>query len=340
MYLPTLLLVTFGLPVLALVLSCVGTRLLLGWLHKRAILDVPNDRSNHVHPTPRGGGIAVIATILLLWAVIPLYGTLIGKPLAFDGMGGIMAGIALLAAISWWDDVKGLGALPRLLAQAVAVLLGLQAVGPVIPEWPFWMDRTLLVLGWLWFINLFNFMDGIDGISATETMFIAAGIWLITLVSRPDDAWLLYSGVVGAAALGFAVWNRPPARIFLGDVGSVPLGYILAFLLTILLQQGYYVVALLIPFYYLADATSTLAMRAFAGQRVWQAHSQHAYQYAVRGGLSHRRVVAFIAALNMILLVLAVAVQYKRIDVWLAVTVAILLTFLLIGYFRSRNGST
>jgi len=134
---------------------------------------------------------------------------------------------------------------------------------------------------------------------------------------------------LAAAALGFLVWNWPPAKIFLGDVGSVPLGFLLGWLLLKLAAGGDWAAALILPLYYLADATITLARRAIRGERVWRAHRQHYYQRAVQGGRSHARVSAGIGATNLMLVALAVLSLTQP---WIALGLAGLVTALLLGW--------
>src|SRR5438874_5156041 len=149
-------------------LACLFTRVLIPILARREILDHPNERSSHLAPTPRGGGIAVTGSVLLAWIVLVRTGS------APSGIGGIALGAVFLAVVSWIDDLHGLSPLARLLAQVVAVTIGLSA----LPEWHGLLRLALIALVWLWWINLFNFMDGIDGLAAGEAAAIGAGLLL------------------------------------------------------------------------------------------------------------------------------------------------------------------
>jgi len=163
-------------------------------------------------------------------------------------------------------------------------------------------------LAWLWFINLYNFMDGIDGITGIETLVITLGI--IVLAQITDGAPDTLQGpalVIAATAVGFLIWNWAPAKIFMGDVGSVPLGFVLGWLLLDLAGEGYVLAALILPGYYLTDATVTLFSRLLRGEKIWQAHRQHAYQQAVQNGLSHGSVSIRVALAGMALIALAAA---------------------------------
>jgi UDP-N-acetylmuramyl pentapeptide phosphotransferase/UDP-N-acetylglucosamine-1-phosphate transferase len=286
------------LAVAAGALTIVATRRVLGYLTDRQILDRPNDRSSHTLPTPRGGGLAttpVMAALLILgcW----------GTPMALLGIGALV-----LLAVSWVDDRKGLPALPRFLAHAgtIAALLAMLPPESLVfgDALPFWLDRVLAGLGWLWFVNLYNFMDGIDGITGTETISLGLGIAVIggsAAVSLAPPAL-----VVAAVGAGFLAFNWHPAKLFLGDSGSVPFGYVLGGLLLLLAIEGQLAAALILPAYYLADATITLGRRALNRERIWQAHRKHFYQRAVQGGKRHDQVVLAIAGGNGVLIGCAV----------------------------------
>lgn len=298
-------------------------------LVRHGIYDAPNARSSHTTAKPRGGGLALIPVILLAWTAT---GATAGIP---GGLWWIMALALGLAAVSFADDIRGLGPAPRLAAQLLAVILALTAFegGPVFQGLlPLWLDRVLAGFLWLWFINLFNFMDGIDGISGVETMTIGLGLTFVALlVGRPDWAVLLPL-LVAAAAFGFLMWNWEPSRIFLGDSGSVTLGFLLGWLLLDTAASGLWAVALILPAYYLTDATLTLFKRLLRQEKVWRAHKQHAYQRAVAGGWSHARTTSAIAAANLVLLALALiaAASWTMIAVVSAALVVMLLFWLLL----------
>ncbi|MFL7901193.1 MraY family glycosyltransferase [Azospirillum argentinense] len=291
-------------------LSWLLTGRVLAYLRRKAILDHPNDRSSHSIPTPRGGGWGVMLTLLPAWAVI--------AATADDPLRAlpILVGAVALMAVSWMDDRRGLGPAPRFLAQIAAVVAGLSALpGSALPGdglvfqglLPFWADRLVAAVGWLWFVNLFNFMDGIDGLAGGEAASIGAGLALVAALAGLDPALALYGLAAAGAALGFLMWNWYPAKLFMGDVGSVPLGFTLGWLLLALAASGLWVAALLIPAYFLADATFTLLRRLVEGKKVWQAHREHFYQKATQRGRSHAQVVRLVLMLNAALLLLAAA---------------------------------
>jgi UDP-N-acetylmuramyl pentapeptide phosphotransferase/UDP-N-acetylglucosamine-1-phosphate transferase len=172
--------------------------------------------------------------------------------------------------------------------------LGLQAAAVALFLWfqPLhsWLAIGFLALIWLWFINLYNFMDGIDGITGVETASIGLGIALVASHSDATSGMVAPALCVAAGGIGFLVWNWHPAKVFLGDSGSVPLGLLIGGLLIDLLMQGHWTAALILPGYYWADASLTLAKRLLNGEKIWQAHRKHYYQRAARGDAGPRKV--------------------------------------------------
>jgi len=282
-----------ALAVATLATSWIATGQVLRWLDRRQIVDVPNHRSSHVRPTPRGGGIGLLAAALPALLVFALATT----PMPWLPL--ILAA-ALLALISWHDDRGHVPARWRLLAQAAAVAAGLAVIDGRVFQGllPAWLDPIVAGLAWIWFVNLTNFMDGIDGITGVEAASIGIGIALVGAPTAP-------ALILAAASLGFLRWNWHPARLFMGDVGSVPLGYLIGALLLMLASDGQWAAALILPAYYLADASWTLARRLLQRKRVWEAHREHFYQQAVQRGWSHARVAATVGIVNIGLVVLA-----------------------------------
>jgi UDP-N-acetylmuramyl pentapeptide phosphotransferase/UDP-N-acetylglucosamine-1-phosphate transferase len=268
------------------------------------VFDLPNQRSSHATPTPRGGGLAIVPLLLLAWAGA----SLLSGPQVGD-IWMLLAGAVVLAAISVADDLKGLPMALRLLVQFGAVSLGLLALqdsGPVFQGWlPPVLDRLLAALAWLWFINLFNFMDGIDGLAGVEAISIGAGLGLAAWIAGLSGPMIALPLLLGAAVGGFLPWNWAPAKIFLGEVGSVPLGYLLGWLLLLFAAEGLWVPALVLPLYFLADASLTLVRRALRHPRPWEPHREHAYQRAVQGGWSHAQVVGRVVLCNLVLVAMA-----------------------------------
>ena len=289
---------------LAAIAISAGLIMALRPLLVRYALARPNARSSHKQPTPQGGGIAVVAaTLASLWLGVALSGLAGGMQLA-----ALTLAAMLLALIGAVDDVRGLGAAPRLVMQALAVgivIATLPADFRVVPLLPHALEWALLLLGGVWFVNLVNFMDGIDWMTVAETVPITAGVALLGLTGAvPPSASLVALALLGAI-IGFAPFNRPVARLFLGDVGSLPVGLMLGWILMMLASRGHLAAAVLLPLYYLADATITLARRLVRREAVWQAHRTHFYQRATDGGFSVTEIVVRVFVLNLALATLA-----------------------------------
>jgi UDP-N-acetylmuramyl pentapeptide phosphotransferase/UDP-N-acetylglucosamine-1-phosphate transferase len=281
--------------------SSLATRALIPILRRHNVLDRPNERSSHDVPTPRGGGIAVVGTALLAWLVLRQVGRVPPAIL------GISLGTVLLAIVCWIDDLRGLSPATRLAAQSAAVAIGLSALPATDNVLQAWLGQVgyLAATGllWIWWVNLFNFMDGIDGLGGSEAAAIGGGLLLFAAFgSGTDPATALLGAAILGGALGFLVWNWSPAQIFLGDIGSVPLGYLTGFLLIDLAARGHWKIALILPLYFIADATITLLRRLLRGERVWLPHRQHYYQQAVRRGLGHPAVVGRVIAADFLLI--------------------------------------
>ncbi|MSO85835.1 MAG: glycosyltransferase family 4 protein [Rhodospirillales bacterium] len=277
--------------------------MLLSWL---SLFDHPNERSSHSGPIPRGAGLVVTPVLVAAVGGIGFYGP--NAPASAIAV----AGLALvLGFVSWRDDRHGLPIPVRLVAQAGAIAAALYVMrdagpflGGVLPPW---LDLAVAGLFWLWFTNLFNFMDGIDGVAATETVLVGFGAAIVAALAFAPGGLSLIGVSFAAAATGFLWWNWPPAKIFLGDVGSIPLGFLLGWLLLLLAQEGQWAAALILPLYYLADATLTLAGRILRRERFWQAHRQHFYQRAARGRMGHAGVTLAVLAAGVVLIAAAAA---------------------------------
>lgn len=328
----TLQMLALGL--VAMALSWAGTRQLVGALTRHAILDRPNARSSHAAPVPRGGGIAVIGVVLPAWALIAALSS--QRPAT---MAVVLAGALGLALLSWSDDRGGLPVWLRLAAQAVTVAVVLTMApqrfdlfGDALPNW---VGLTAIALAWVWFINLFNFMDGIDGIAGGEAASIGIGVAVVAAAAALDWPIAAKGIALAGAAIGFLCWNWHPARIFLGDVGSVPLGYLIGWLLLELAQAGQAMAALILPLYFLADATITLLRRALNRERVWEAHRSHFYQRAVEGGLDHAEVTRRVLLANAVLAAAALLGVFA--PSWLALLAAAAVVLVLLGDLSRRR---
>jgi UDP-N-acetylmuramyl pentapeptide phosphotransferase/UDP-N-acetylglucosamine-1-phosphate transferase len=273
-------------------------------LFARYALARPNARSSHKAPTPQGGGVAVVlGGFIALLAV-----ALLGQAQGLGGLAPLGGAVALLMALGVADDIVSLPALPRLALQAVAVaavVATMPADLRALPPLPLVFERIVEALALLWFVNLVNFMDGIDWITVAETVPVAAGVYVLSLFGAVPQTPALVALALLGAMLGFAPFNRPVAKLFLGDGGSLPIGLVMGWLLLQLAGNGHLIAALLLPLYYVADATITLARRSVRGERITEAHRSHFYQIATTRGFSVMDVVKRVFAANLVLLWLA-----------------------------------
>jgi UDP-N-acetylmuramyl pentapeptide phosphotransferase/UDP-N-acetylglucosamine-1-phosphate transferase len=325
--------------VLAAVL-CVGLRPLL----RRYALARPNARSSHTVPTPQGGGIAVLAGAFAalgaaLW-LAPVEGEAARAAVV---LALAAAGLGIVGA---WDDIRPLPASLRLMLQAACVGFVLLRAAPelrLFPElMPLSVERALALLAGVWFVNLVNFMDGLDWITVAGIVPLTAALALAGLlgVIDPVTGWL--AAALCGGLIGFSPFNRPVARLFLGDVGSLPIGLVTAYLLYRLAGTGAFAAALILPLYHVADATITLIRRLARGEKVWQAHRSHFYQQATANGFSVLAVVGRVALLNLALAAIAgVSLLWPALPVQLAcLALAALVTGLLLRRFAAgpRHG--
>jgi UDP-N-acetylmuramyl pentapeptide phosphotransferase/UDP-N-acetylglucosamine-1-phosphate transferase len=270
----------------------------------RYALARPNARSSHKVPVPQGAGMAVMAAML---AAVVLTGWWSPSRAPLGGVVIVLAAAAFIAAVGAIDDLKPIPVLPRLFLQLIAVgtvVLALPYDVRIVPFLPGWLERTLLVLAMLWFVNLSNFMDGLDWMTIAEMLPTTTALAAFALMGLASSETLPTIVALAGALIGFAPFNKPVARIFLGDVGSLPIGLIVAWGLVMLAGQ-HLTAALLLPLYYAADATLTLLMRLSRREKVWEAHRTHFYQRATDHGFSVLQVVTRVFVLNILLAILA-----------------------------------
>lgn len=266
------------------------------WLLARlAVFDQPGERSNHKAPVVTGGGIAVILVT-------------IGFLVVANSAGALIWPLILLLGVSFLDDRHSLPVLQRLGVQLVAVIIGLSAIKGSVFQGilPMWLEYPIVVAVWLWFINLYNFMDGIDEMCVGQTTSLCVGLVVLGLFIGESPRFISIDAVVVlAAVVAFYPWNKHPARMFMGDAGSIPLGFVVGYLLFNLAAHGEWAATLILPAYYLGDATVTLTKRLLKKKPIFEAHSEHYYQQAVRTGRPHNHVVREVMMLNGVLIVLA-----------------------------------
>jgi len=268
----------------------------------------PNARSSHSIPTPQGGGIAVILVVLFLVGTVL---TVIDYEDSISRMAWVGAATVFIAVIGAFDDIRPLPVAPRLLAQVLAVttavLMGRSAFAlRVLPELlPQWFENVFLIVGGVWFVNLVNFMDGLDWLSVAEVVPVTAALVLLQAVGFVPMETVLVAAALLGAMIGFACFNKPVARLFLGDVGSLPIGLLIGWMLLQLAESGALTAALLLPLYYLMDATITLFLRFRRGEKLSQAHRSHFYQRATVNGHPVMEIVVTVFLLNVVLALLA-----------------------------------
>ncbi len=271
---------------------------------KRNIIDIPNVRSSHVIPTPRGGGLAIVITFCAAILFFALEGTLDWKVVK-----AILVGGGLIAFIGFLDDCFSISPLIRLLVQIISSLIALYYLD--LLSFTYWgvgnekmaiVIIPLLLFTLIWSTNLYNFMDGIDGIASVEAITISCSAGVIIWLNNGDHGFVFLLLSLTSATIGFLIWNWPPAKIFLGDSGSGFLGFIFCVLAIVTsLQNGINMWSwLILGAVFLADATVTLLRRLFRGEKIYEAHRSHVYQALSSKFNSHKRVVLRIMAVNIL----------------------------------------
>jgi UDP-N-acetylmuramyl pentapeptide phosphotransferase/UDP-N-acetylglucosamine-1-phosphate transferase len=247
----------------------------------------------------------------------------------------------LLAVVGAIDDMRSLEATPRLVMQGIAVgtiIALLPSDSHILPHLPWWLERACLFVGGLWFVNLVNFMDGIDWMTVAEFVPTAGAVALLGLVGEIGLLSALLAASLLGAVLGFAPFNKPVAKLFLGDVGSLPMGLLLGWLLLKLAENGHLIAALILPLYYVADASITLFWRIARRERVWQAHRRHFYQRAIDHGLTMSEIVSRVFFANLALAALASATFVTpELNWFLVIAAAAIVAVLLVSLVHGRR---
>ena len=295
--------------VASFVVAWIGVALFRRWSLRREIFDIPNERSSHTEPTPRGGGLVIVAVTLAGYLLTTL---LTDLPISY----GYLAGAVMISLISWLDDLLSLPFWARLAVHVAGSALLMADVG-------YWHEifiptadisiplggvlGAVVTMGWLvWLINSYNFMDGIDGIAGIQAV-IAGVAWAVLCSWLGLNGTFLFTGILASASMGFLMHNWAPARIFMGDVGSAFLGFTLAAIPLLAGKEapGAYLllpaVAILFLWYFVFDSVLTFFRRLLMGQRVWEAHREHIYQRMVISGWRHASVTLVYGASAAIL---------------------------------------
>lgn len=321
--------------VLASLIASAGLILLLKPLFGRFALAVPTARSSHRSLTPQWGGLAVVAAALGVACVVLSLSPQIGTEAVTRAYQVLLAAL-LLVGIGLVDDMRHLSPAPKFLVQAIAMVLVIAALPEglrIVPPLPWWLERALMLVAGVWLVNLVNFMDGIDWIVVAEVVPVTAGLAVVgALGALPPEGLVVALALLGAM-LGFAPFNRPVAQLFLGDMGSLPIGLLLGWLLLLVAGSGHVAAAVLLPMYFVADATVTLMRRLLVGDRVWEAHRTHYYQRASDGGWSNLEIVVRVFAVNLGLVALAVGSVVA--NSWMADGVAVALGIGLVAWLMA-----
>jgi Fuc2NAc and GlcNAc transferase len=308
--------------VATLAFAAVLTGVVLRLSARIGMLDIPNERSSHATPIPRGGGIAIVIANAAGLAMLGALGAAHPRLLV-----ALLGGGSAVAMIGFLDDRHRLSARVRLAVHAAAALFALIVLDglPAMQIGDYvlragWGGYAVGTVAIVWVLNLFNFMDGIDGIAAAEAIFVVAAGALVPGISDPGLVASSYAIVFAAACVGFLFWNWSPARIFMGDVGSGYLGYIIAVLAIASAHDNPTTLLawLILGGVFFCDATVTLIRRLLRHERVHEAHRSHAYQWLARRWHSHARVAITVTAVNLCWLLPCAlfAVRYPELAAW------------------------
>ena len=273
--------------------------------HKLGFVDIPNSRSNHKIPVSLGGGMVVVPIIILGGYFYKVNFSLLGYLVT-----------TILFFISLLDDIKNINALLRLALHMCCIFFyvhnylaeRIEDLFPFLNNIVVYTMYAVTVISITWFINGFNFMDGIDGITSIQVLHIIISLTIleIFILNNIENFYFIILGTM----LGFLIFNWHPAKIFLGDSGSIPLGFLMAYLLLEFSLKGYWASALILTMYYFFDTTITLFKRIIKGRKFWKSHNEHFYQTFVKSGKSHREVCFFIILISVGLFFLSFLCAY------------------------------
>lgn len=286
------------------------TGLIRRYALRKGVMDIPNHRSSHSVPTPRGGGLSFV----ILFNLFVLIYSVVERVSPDMVVGFASAGI-VIALVGWLDDREGLSARLRALVHIIAAAWAVFWIGG-LPEIKIgfctlrlgFVGSVLAVVGIVWLINLYNFMDGIDGLSGSEAITVAVFGGLLSLLAG-NYPIAYFSFALAVSVGGFLMWNWPPAKIFMGDVGSGFLGFTFAYIALVSEKTGGVplIIWLMLLSVFIVDATSTVIRRALSHEKLYEAHKSHVYQLAVQAGYPHKEVTVWVIFMNVGLAVIALA---------------------------------
>ncbi len=327
--------------------TLIGVNAFRHWSIERQLLDIPNGRSSHSFPTPRGGGVVICLLSLVTFCIYLIY---TGKDIKWS----FFAGALIVAIISLIDDLKTISPLFRIIFHGLAAGLVVFELGSFEKIFiPFYGNIEIGLAGYVfgflwivWLINAYNFMDGIDGIAATQAVTAGVGWCFIGYLFGADDI-SFFGGVLAASSLGFLVLNWQPAKIFMGDVGSAFLGYSFAVLPILCLKRVNNIenasllplIGILLVWFFLFDSVQTFLKRLFRGEKVWQAHREHIYQRLLIAGSTHSKITIMYGLASIILVItLVLYLKYSLSFEKIVLTVMLIETFLLLLMLLRKSG--
>ena len=308
------ILLLFFYPILILVITITSLKFLIKFLKQKKILDTPKERSNHINPMPKGAGFIIIPIIIVSIFIYIYFGLLDYQPWV-----SISFLTLVLFFISSYDDLYNLPSSVRLGIQTICVITALYFVDSNLLEFArnieinisFFSNfeilvillKIFLILFWLWIINLFNFMDGMDGLTSSQVCTFSIGIVFLSVYTNFSNQFGYIGLILLAPFVGFFYWNKSPAKIFLGDSGSIPIGFLIGGIVTLnLIEFQYFIPLIILILFHFFDSTLTLLIRLVNKKNIFEAHSEHFYQLKIRNGYSHRVVFERINLVNFILI--------------------------------------
>lgn len=313
--------------------SLVLSRILIYLMPKFGIVDVPSSRRTHLKITPRGGGLAFV---ILFVTLLPIFEYMV--------LDSVFNSIKLLqiflpiSLVSFWDDISHvmipIRLLIHILCSCLAIIWLIHPNTILHYEIPLNLDLAIGAFALLTFLNVYNFLDGIDGITVSESIHLSCTI-LLLCVLRYDiipnvDMVIVTATIILGWSLGFIYFNWQPARIFLGDIGSISLGFLLGICLLTIASASVklFAACVISSLYYIADGGMTILIRMVKGERIWEPHLQHFFQKAVLSGKSHKRVVSYIIECNILLMLFAVNSLYYPIISMIGAFVVVIITLI------------
>lgn len=324
---------------LSLIFSSIVTITAIRFFTKFGILDIPDNRRVHSKVTPKCGGVSVVLTLILGLFASAYYGYI-----PKDECNYIIASLVVVSFVSFVDDISELPVILRLavhIAVSAFVIYVILYPRPLFHyELPEWVDYLFAVIVLAVFVNIYNFMDGIDGITSVQTIHLSITIIVLTLLCYDfvilPNLILSMAGFALASSIGFIFFNWHPAKIFLGDVGSISLGLIIGLCLMLLAasSQHLFISSLIASLYYIADGGGTILIRAVKLEKIWLPHLNHFFHQAIRRGLSPSQISTRIALSNLVLMFLSVTALYHPIVATLLAIITV--TSILVQFAHSR----